>query len=105
LNALCTKRSNNNGEGFSGFLKVGFWVNFLKFSQRRAPFLSHAFTRGAPLLSAAFAALSALQSIGSERTAFSQPHRLIRNAAMKIASAASYASNPKRVTSTNTTLL
>ncbi|MFY9839545.1 MAG: hypothetical protein WAK55_24355, partial [Xanthobacteraceae bacterium] len=47
------------------------------------------FTRGA-ILSAAFA----LQAYRKRACDFS-PHRWIRNAAMKIASAASYASNPK----------
>jgi hypothetical protein len=50
--SLCSKRSNNNNQGFSGFLKVGGGGNFLKFSQRRDPFL-RTLTRGA-ILSPAF---------------------------------------------------
>src|SRR6516164_2773248 len=91
------KEVKQQRRGFSGFLKVGGGGNFLKFPQRRDPFLSARSRAG----SARPFWLSALQAIRSERAAVSQEHRWIRNAAMKIASAVSNASKPRRVASTN----
>jgi hypothetical protein len=58
--SLCTKSSNNNNGGFSGFLKVGVGVISLKFSAKEGPISLGAFTRGAAVFSA-FDWLSLLQ--------------------------------------------
>jgi hypothetical protein len=47
--SLCTKRSNNNNRGFSGFLKMGGGSIFLKFSTWEGPISSARSTRGAAL--------------------------------------------------------
>src|SRR6516225_293273 len=61
--SLCTKSSNNNNGGFSGFLKVGGGGDFLKFSAKEGPISLDAFTRGAPLSAAFGQALPSLQAM------------------------------------------
>ena len=40
VGSLCTKNSNNNNGGFSGFLKVGSARTFLRISQRKDPLVA-----------------------------------------------------------------
>ena len=49
VGSLCTKSSNNNNGGFSGFLKVGVGEVFLKFSRGKDPFLPHVHARCGPV--------------------------------------------------------
>jgi hypothetical protein len=69
--SLCTKKSNNNNRGFSGFLKAGGGGNIPKFSLRKAPFLAYVHAQHGPVggVCLALASLQAIQ-IASLPSAF-----------------------------------
>jgi hypothetical protein len=92
--SLCTKSSNNNNGGFSGFFESGGWGDFPEILAEEGPISWHAHARRGAVVGVRTGGFFASKIIEIERAAFSQRHKWIRNAAMKIASA-SYASNPK----------